>query len=403
MSNDKKTNGPAIIITAYSRPRSLQRLLACVEAAAFPSHDIRLIISLDGGASEEVTEIAHAFEFTAGDVEVIERQKNLGLREHILWCGDQTEAYGSVILLEDDLVVDPWFYFYTSAALGQYGDDPLVAGIALYSPEYNEFVNLPFEPLAADSATYLMQIPCSWGQAWTKSQWQEFRSWLENSSETLQAAWRKLPDVISKWPESSWKKLFAAFMVQTEKFFLYPYSSYSSNCSDSGGEHIKLGTNRFQASLPIPLRQFEAPNFLPSSDIPVRYDSFMEPTGLTLPEAWQIEPSNVQIDLYSSKPVSMLQQAQYCITTRIVNRSITSFPLSFRPLPINLFYPNFGDKDGPVHLVESRDLQEPSYFGNVFTQNRLMSYFAVTPRGGVKYITFFVFEFFRRVLVLFLR
>ena len=400
MSNDRKTNSPAIIIPAYSRPRSLQRLLACVEAAVFPSHDVRLIISLDGGASEEVAEIAHAFEFTAGNVEVVERQENLGLREHILWCGDQTEIYGSVILLEDDLVVDPWFYFYSSAALGQYGNDSLVAGIALYSPAYNEFVDLPFEPLVADSATYLMQIPCSWGQAWTESQWREFRLWLENSSDTLRAAWRKLPDVISKWPESSWKKLFAAFMVQTEKFFLYPYSSYSSNCSDSGGEHVKRGTNRFQAKLPNPLRQFEAPDFLPSLDIPLRYDPFMEPTGLTLPKSLQIEPSNVQIDFYSSKPVSMLQQTQYCITTRIVDRSVVSFPLRFRPLPINLFYPGFGDKDEPVHLVESKDLQEPSYFGNILTQNRLMSYFAVTPRGGLRYITFFVFEFFRRVLKL---
>jgi hypothetical protein len=76
-----------------------------------------------------------------------------------------------VVVLEDDLVVDRYYYLYASCALQHYRCDDRVAGIALYAPEYNEYASLPFAPMANGYSTYPMQMPCSWGQCWTREQW----------------------------------------------------------------------------------------------------------------------------------------------------------------------------------------------------------------------------------------
>ena len=106
------------------------------------------------------------FRFKFGTCEVITREKNLGIREHLLWCGDQTEKYGSVILLEDDLIVDPQFYFYALAAMEMYGQSSKIAGIALYAPAFNEYARLPFMPMLSGYSCYFMKVVCSWGQLW---------------------------------------------------------------------------------------------------------------------------------------------------------------------------------------------------------------------------------------------
>jgi len=129
---------PAIVVPAFARAAALDRLLASLARAHYPDGGVHLVISLDGGATPDVVACARAFEFPAGTAEVVEREHRLGLREHILWCGDQTERFGSVIVLEDDLLVDPWFYVYAQHALAEYDGEEAIAGIALFAPKYVE-------------------------------------------------------------------------------------------------------------------------------------------------------------------------------------------------------------------------------------------------------------------------
>ena len=82
---------PAIVVPAFSRVAALERLLASLARAHYPDEGVNLVISLDGGAAPSVAACARAFEFPHGAVEVVEREQRLGLRQHILWCGDQTE------------------------------------------------------------------------------------------------------------------------------------------------------------------------------------------------------------------------------------------------------------------------------------------------------------------------
>ena len=52
-----------------------------------------------------------------GIKKIIKHSKNLGLRAHVITCGDLVNIYDNIIVLEDDLFVSPYFYKYANDAL----------------------------------------------------------------------------------------------------------------------------------------------------------------------------------------------------------------------------------------------------------------------------------------------
>jgi hypothetical protein len=115
MTSDKTTVAPVIVIAAYRRVAGLERLLSSIAEADFSIYiPPKVIISFDGGYDEGVVEVAERFrnDFNVCDVELVKRQNNIGLKEHILWCGDSSVIYDAVIVLEDDLYLDSNFYSY---------------------------------------------------------------------------------------------------------------------------------------------------------------------------------------------------------------------------------------------------------------------------------------------------
>jgi len=102
---------PTIVVVAYNRPIALQRLLESLTAAVYPNA-VNLVVSVDYGGDSSVTEIAISFIWTYGNKRVILRDQNLGLHKHILACGQLSDEYGSIVLLEDDLYVSSAFYEY---------------------------------------------------------------------------------------------------------------------------------------------------------------------------------------------------------------------------------------------------------------------------------------------------
>src|SRR5688572_567824 len=114
----------AIVIVTYNRSWSLTRLLGSIANANFEGYsDIDLIISIDSGGESEVKKIAADFNWSYGVKTILMQKINLGLRKHILLCGDLTQNYGNIILLEDDCFVSPNFYDFASQALKYYGRD----------------------------------------------------------------------------------------------------------------------------------------------------------------------------------------------------------------------------------------------------------------------------------------
>ena len=238
-----------ILVIAYNRVESLKRLLYSLNYSHYERNDISLIISIDKGDNREVVAYANSFEWLHGLKKIIMHKENLGLRKHVLLCGSYLEEYDALIVLEDDIFVAPSFFLFAQSAVDYYHSDPKIAGISLYSFSLNYQTNMPFIPEKKDADVYFMSCAQSWGQVWLKNQWKEFMKWYdEHEKDPWNEA--KLPKVICNWPKSSWLKYHTRYCIEKEKYFVYPYISYTTNFSDEGTHSKGLNT-----AYQVPLQQ----------------------------------------------------------------------------------------------------------------------------------------------------
>ncbi|KAB7664452.1 glycosyltransferase [Plesiomonas shigelloides] len=352
----KNFNMPIIVVAAFRRDKSLKRLLRSISNAYYPCDNIEVVISLDGGYSNEVYLAARDFEkkFTSGFVRVITRDENLGLRKHILECGDLSLDNGSCIILEDDLVVSRNFYLFACEAMKKFYSDENIAGISLYSQRYNEYANLPFEPnVDRSSDVYFMQMASSWGQLWTRNQWISFKKWYKLNAELDFSSLVCVPKAVSDWPGSSWKKYYSAYLILQNKFFVYPYQSFTSNCSDAGGTHNYEIISPVQVPINYTEKQYTDFKFINLSDAQVKYDGFMEAIIDDKVDICGIKASEISLDLYGTKPLMLLRERAFSISSKRTKENILSFPLRFKPNEANLFYPLPADEVGFFHLGKS--------------------------------------------------
>lgn len=351
---------PTIIVVAFSRPQALRRSLRALNNAYY-RQPVNLIISIDGGASEEVVSVAKEFDFECGEKKVVEYKENMGLRRHILRCGDLSKTKGSIILLEDDIVVDKFFYVFAQDALSFYHNDEEIAGVSLYSPEYNEYAGLPFSPLRSQYDTYFMQVPCSWGQAWTSAQWSAFRSWQEGVDDLDVKNSVKLPAYVKKWKGSSWKKYFALYLAECNKKFVYPYLSHATNVSDAGGFHNVSGSNIVQVGLPLQNRDFRKYSFSPIHENSIEYDSFMEnctESVLRLIKEHNGLQGSLCFDVYGQKGKELISEYDYCVTIKKANSQICRYKADYRPIENNIIFSSTTDRRGfELALVETCSLK----------------------------------------------
>ena len=143
-------------------------------------------------------------------------------------------------------------------------------------------------------------------------------------------------------------------MVQTGKNFIYPYQTYSTNCSDSGGTHIKRQFSLLQVSMAAQYRSGPTFNFCPVSIQEVLYDSFMEPCGEFVFRAIGKTADELEIDIYGTKPADLLTNKTFSVTIKNSSVKTKNFSFRFRPPEFNLFFPL--DDDGDFWLCESSAL-----------------------------------------------
>ncbi|MCJ0975112.1 glycosyltransferase [Pseudomonas sp. PS1] len=337
-------NLPTIVVIGYNRPKSLSRLLASLSKAHYPAGDIRLVISLDNSGTLEPLRVAEAYEWPHGEKRVIHREKRMGLRNHVLACGDLTEEYGDVLVLEDDLFVSPHFYEYTSRALTFYADEPRVAGISLYSQQFNQTANLPFTPIDDGNAhVHFMQLAASWGQAWSRAHWRGFRQWLEGNGTDISRI-EGIPGDIRSWPESSWLKLYNAYIISRDLYFVYPYRSLTTNFGDPG-EHFYIASSRFQVPIQQQRIDYHFPRFDDSLAV---YDAFCELSPNTLK---RLNPKLAQhdftVNLFGCKPCRSGLQL-----TRTSKPGLYGFSLSMKPMELSVLHDVEGEGIALIDTAE---------------------------------------------------
>ena len=168
-----------ILLFVYNRPEHTRR---CIESLLKNSlaSESPLFIYADGAKDsaqqEAVNEVRNYIRTIQGfqQITLMERSENWGLARNIIdGVTTQVNQYGKVIVLEDDLVVAPYFLQFMNDALEVYKDEPKVGHIQ--ACDFTQDPDLP--------DTFLIKWTGSWGWATWDSAWKHFNP---NGKELLQ-------------------------------------------------------------------------------------------------------------------------------------------------------------------------------------------------------------------------
>ena len=187
-------------------------------------------------------------------VTVVEAEQNKGLAKSIISGVTKIlEEYGKVIVVEDDLVLSPYFLQYMNGALKYYKDNQKIWSISGYSFPMKSLKNY-------DHDVFYSYRGCSWGWAtwldrWVKTDW-EVKDYPKLMSDK---EWQKrfnrggsdLTGMLGLQMEgkiNSWAIRWVFTQSNLNMYTIYPKNSYILNdgCDGSGtnsGTHSELDTS----------------------------------------------------------------------------------------------------------------------------------------------------------------
>ena len=337
----------AIVAVGYNRPASMQRLLNSLAGCFYDNDNVTLIISIDNCGTNEVEECANSFSWRFGEKKVITYYERLGLRKHILHCGDFVIDYDAIAVFEDDIVAAPGFYIYMKEAVEKYKNNDQIAGISLYNHLWNVHVEMPFEPAPTPFDTYFLQFAQSWGQVWTKNQWLAFREWYNRNCEEFGEI-EGIPLGVCKWPKSSWLKYHIRFCIEQNKYFVYPYKALSTCFSDIG-MHCKVSDTHLQVPILTAIQErYRFPD-LNDPDCAI-YDAYFERRCLS-GKLGGIDANDISVNLYGYKGTT--EKKRYVLTMKkMPYKIVDSYGLQYRPHELNIFFSAHGND---IFLYDTSD------------------------------------------------
>lgn len=322
----------AIVVVAYNSRMRLNRLLNSLSLAHYDNKNISLIISIDNSGQKDVEKLAEDFEWKYGTKIIRTFEERQGLRKHIISCGDYLEKYEAIIVLEDDLLVSPQFFRFARKCIEKYQYNLSIAGISLYSPQWNYDANLPFEPLKDRYDTYFIQYAQSWGQIWLRDQWKDFFLWYQKNEQYFEnEKTNKLPENLFLWGKNSWLKYHIAYCAEKDKYFVYPYYSFTS-CFSEEGAHISTSITRFHSRLMI--NSIDNYELSPFDDNAIKYDVFFESQQLERYMRENLEDT-VAVDIYGRKLAG--KSKGYILSSKLLEyQIIREYGLQLRPPELNV-------------------------------------------------------------------
>lgn len=159
-----------ILLFVYNRPEHLKRTVESLVKNPLADESELFVFSdapktdADKENVDYVRRYVHAIEGFK-NVTVIERSENWGLARGIIdGVTRLVNKYGRVIVLEDDLVVAPYFLQFMNDALEMYKDEPKVGHIQ--ACDFTKDTSLP--------ETFLIKWTGSWGWATWDRAWKNF-------------------------------------------------------------------------------------------------------------------------------------------------------------------------------------------------------------------------------------
>ena len=168
-----------ILVFAYKRPEHLHNLITSLKQNAECKNSDLIIYSDAASDRQSMTGVENVRRYIRtitgfASVQIIERETNWGLANSIIdGVSTQIERYGRVIVLEDDLIVAPYFLQFMNEALERYKEETRVGHI-----QACDFTHDPSLP-----EMFLIKWTGSWGWATWKRAWVYFNP---NGAELLQ-------------------------------------------------------------------------------------------------------------------------------------------------------------------------------------------------------------------------
>lgn len=159
-----------ILLFVYNRPAHVKRAVTSLQQNKLAAESDLFIYSdyaKDEENTEAVKEVREYIHTVEGfkSITLIERKENWGLAKSIIdGVTTQVGKYGRVIVLEDDLVVAPYFLQFMNDALETYKDEPKVGHIQ--ACDFTQDSALP--------DTFLVKWTGSWGWATWDRAWKYF-------------------------------------------------------------------------------------------------------------------------------------------------------------------------------------------------------------------------------------
>ncbi len=198
-----------IVLFVYNRSEHTRKTIQALQANQLAS-DSELFIYSDAPKNEsierKVKEVREYIRSVTGfkNVTLIERDKNWGLAKSIIaGVTDIVNQYGTVIVLEDDLVISPYFLKYMNDALITYKDKKKVMHISGW--------NYPISTKNLGDIFFWSVMNC-WGWATWSDRWIYFE---KNPSK-----------LIENWTQ---EKIFKFNLDDSEKFWTQITSNQSGH------------------------------------------------------------------------------------------------------------------------------------------------------------------------------
>lgn len=258
-----------IVLFTYSRAdhtrKAVESLLSNEEVK-----ESDLFIFSDGPKTEEkrsaVDECRKYIHTISGfkSITIVERKKNWGLANSLIaGITEVINKYGRVIVVEDDLIVSPFFLRYMNEALEKYKDEERVASISAF-----------LNPVDGDiPETFFLRYFACWGWATWKRAWDLMN--LDARDLLRQLRWKKNDFNIGGAGSfyemlycqkvgliDSWAVRFYASQFLANKFQLFPNKSLVVQIgTDGSGTHCTFEDtkydNMYVSHAPIELCEIE--------------------------------------------------------------------------------------------------------------------------------------------------
>jgi len=164
-----------ILVFTYNRPKHTLECLKSLSKNKLASESTLYIFSdgkKEGANDEDIQKISETrnvikSERWCKEVIIVEQKENKGLAQSVIdGVTEVIRKYGSVIVLEDDIISGPGFLQFMNDALEKYKDEKKVFEISGF--------NFPIKEFEKETACFFLPIISSWGWGTWERAWNEF-------------------------------------------------------------------------------------------------------------------------------------------------------------------------------------------------------------------------------------